>query len=330
MRRLYLFLILVMAGRCLAQSDDTMGFLLSPKLGQQKISANYAVDHHFQEDAGPGDREMGFTKHGMSFRLPLSQDETREWTVGGGVGVLDFDTNAIFPDSSCLWRADRFPGELWDLRLDTTYRWRMENGWIAGGQLAVNSPSDRPFASLEEMAVMFNAFARIPQGESDAWVLFLNYSSNREFLQHIPIPGAGYQLKRERLSALLGLPLSNVHVEPLDWLHLDASYFIPRTIHGQVSVLPIETVRFYAGYHWTNNRFLRHDRADDDDRLFYYEQNVKGGVEWKITEWMSVDVHGGYAFNRLFFEGEEYDDRDQNRIDMDDGPFLGAQIAVRF
>lgn len=307
-----------------------MRLFLSPNLGAQRLSVDYAVDHYFQEDTDDDNAQMGFTEHDVHLRLPLSQDERHEWTIGAGLTALDFDTNAIFPDTSCPWRRDAFPEKLWDLRLDTTYRWQLDNEWIAGGQLAVNSPSDHPFASLNEMAFMFNGFLRIPQGETDAWFLFLNYSSNREFLQNIPIPGIGYQLKREKLSALLGVPLSTMHAEPLDWLYLDASYFVPRTIHAEVSVLTIESLRFYGGYHWTNDRYLRHDRRDDNDRLFYYEQNVKAGMECKINEMISVDLHGGYAFNHFFFEGEEYDDRDQNRINLNDGPFAGVRLVFRF
>jgi hypothetical protein len=330
MRGLYLLIVLLVAAPAGGQTDTAMGLLVSSEVGDQLVTADYDVDHYFEVDADQRGRDLGFTRHDLHLRVPISQDEHREWTFGLGFTALDLETDVEFPDSSFLWRRDVFPGELYDVQFDTTYRQRLTNDWIIGGQFAVSSPSDRPFASLEEMSFTFNASLRIPQGESDAWMLFLNYASNREFLPHIPIPGVGYQLDRERIRALIGVPVSTVHYEPWDWLHLDARYFVPRSIDAEVSVLPTDELRFHAGYHWTNDRYLRHDRRDDDDRLFLYEQNVSGGVEWKITGSISVDVHGGYAFNRFVFEGEEYSDRGQNRIDVDDGPFVGARVAIRF
>lgn len=325
----YLLLILLTAGRCFGQAEDAMRLFLSPEVGVQDITVDYAADHHFEEDTDQAGEDMSFTAHDFNLRLPISQDERHEWTFGTGLSAVDFETDVKFPDPWFRLHRDSFPDELYDVRIDTTYRHRLDNDWILGGQLAISSPSDRPFASLEEMAVMVNAALRIPQGESDAWLFFLNYSSNREFLQHIPIPGIGYQLKREKISALIGAPVTTIHVEPLEWLHLDALYFVPRTIRAEISV-PIDPIRIYGGYNWTNERYLRHDRRDEDDRLFYYEQNVKTGIEWKITDSISLDVHGGYAFNRFFFEGEEYDDRGRNRINLDDGPFVGARLVIGF
>jgi hypothetical protein len=330
MRGLYLLIVLLIAAPTSGQTDPAMGLLVSSRIGDQQVTAAYDVHHYFEVNTDQRDRDLSFTRHDLHLRVPISQDEQREWTFGMGLTALDLETHAEFPDTSFLWRRDRFPGQLYDVQLDTTYRQRLGNDWIIGGQFAISSPSDRPFASVEEMAFMLNASLRIPQGESDAWVFFLNYASNREFLSHIPIPGVGYQLDRERIRALIGVPVSTVHYEPWDWLHLDARYFVPRTIDAEISMLPSDGLRIYAGYHWTNDRYLRHDRRDNDDRLFLYEQSVTGGVEWSITDAVSVDVYGGYAFSRFFFEGEEYGDRDQNRIDIDDGPFVGARLAIRF
>jgi hypothetical protein len=43
-----------------------------------------------------------------------------------------------------------------------------------------------------------------------------------------------------------------------------------------------------------------------------------------------LDLSGGYAFDRFWFEGEDYDDRSMDRINLADGPFVSAQIVARF
>jgi hypothetical protein len=43
-----------------------------------------------------------------------------------------------------------------------------------------------------------------------------------------------------------------------------------------------------------------------------------------------AEVSGGYAFDRFYFEGDSYSDRNENRIDVDGGPFVVGRIMVRF
>jgi hypothetical protein len=43
-----------------------------------------------------------------------------------------------------------------------------------------------------------------------------------------------------------------------------------------------------------------------------------------------LPAFGRYAFDRFNFEGENYSDRRHNRIDIDAGPLVAAQVSVRF
>jgi hypothetical protein len=69
-----------------------------------------------------------------------------------------------------------------------------------------------------------------------------------------------------------------------------------------------------------NDRYLLAERADPDDRLFYYEKRVRVGAIIGLARWLFTDITGGYSFDRFYFEGESYSDRNQNRIDVDSGP----------
>ena len=86
----------------------------------------------------------------------------------------------------------------------------------------------------------------------------------------------------------------------------------------------------FGEFNWRNERYFRADRTDDDDRLFYYEKNVNGGVRVNFLKHLSLELSGGWAFDRFYFEGEDYDDRDDNRIDVENGPFAKAMVSVRF
>jgi hypothetical protein len=296
-----------------------------PQLGQARLQADYDVTAYFNEPVARQRTDMQMIQHDLRFSFPLRQSEQDEWTFRTSVKALDIDTDARLPRT---W--SRFPGELWDVRLGTTYRTRLDNGWIAGGSLTVGSPSDRPFASLHEMRVAGTGFVRIPHGETHAWLLFLNYANDREFLSGVPLPGVAYNYRpSDKLNIVAGVPMTMVRWEPLDRLSLEASYFIPRTVHAQVGYRLVEQLKLYAGFDWSDQRFFRHDRRDHDDRLFYYEKRVALGARWDITENVWLDLAGGWTFDRFWFEGEDYGDRGRRRLNLDDGPMLKLQLGLR-
>jgi hypothetical protein len=242
------------------------------------------------------------------------------------VRAQEFDTDAVFPATG-----ERFPGELWNVRLGTSYRHRFGSGWIAAGNLTVSSPSDRPFASVDELDISATALLRVPRGERDAWLFFLNYSNTRDFLPGVPLPGLGYQYQpSEELTAVLGTGFVSAQYRPAESVTLMASYAVLRTIDVRLSYQIARPVRLWMGFDWTSERYLLADRADVDDRLFYYEKRVRIGATVGLARQLYVDVAAGYSFDRVYFVGEDYDDRLVNRIDVRNGPFLAARLGLRF
>ena len=49
-----------------------------------------------------------------------------------------------------------------------------------------------------------------------------------------------------------------------------------------------------------------------------------------IVFYVRFQALGGWAFDRFFFEGDRYEDRGFNRLEIADGPFLRIQLGVRF
>jgi len=45
---------------------------------------------------------------------------------------------------------------------------------------------------------------------------------------------------------------------------------------------------------------------------------------------VGFEVSGGYAFDRFYFEGDGYSNRNENRIDVRNGPFVVGRVSVRF
>jgi hypothetical protein len=53
------------------------------------------------------------------------------------------------------------------------------------------------------------------------------------------------------------------------------------------------------------------------------------GIQFDLRH-IGVEVTGGYAFNRFYFEGEGYSDRFDNRFDVGAAPFIVGKLNARF
>jgi hypothetical protein len=224
-----------------------------------------------------------------------------------------------------------FPDELWNIRFGTSHRHRFESGWIGAITLTVGSPSDQPFASLSETDIATTVILRVPSGEHGAWLYFVNYSSNREFLPGIPIPGFGYAYEpSDQFSAVFTTGFLSLRYRPVEPLTLTATYVAVRTVDMRATYQVARPVRLWVGFDWTNDRFLLANREDEDDRLFYYEKRFRAGAIIGLARQVYTEITVGYSFDRFYFEGESYSDRGHNRIDVGSGPFATMRLGLRF
>jgi hypothetical protein len=310
-------------GAAAAQSE--LMTMLDPVLGRQTPRTDYRITYYPEERVEGQPADLGFIQHRVSATVPFGQDTRNEWTASTTVRYRDVDTRALLPDTGV-----RFPRELWDVRIGAGYRHKFDNGWIGGAQVTVGSASDEPFASEDELVVRAVGLFRVPQGERNAWFFSVLYANDQDFLSGVPIPGIAYQyVPSDRFQAVIGVPFTSVRVRPLDQLTLEASYFPVRRVRARATYEVFRPLRAWAGFDWDSDRYFRADRQDKDDRLFYYEKRATGGLRFDLR-YVGFEVAGGWAFDRFYFEGEGYSNRDDNRIDVHDGWFVAAGVSVRF
>jgi hypothetical protein len=192
----------------------------------------------------------------------------------------------------------------------------------------VGSASDRPFASLHDLLIGGNAFLRVPQGTHNAWFFSLAYAPTSEL--PVPLPGVAYLAQpSERLLAAIGVPFY-LRYRPWDTLTLEGSYMLLRTVHARATYRLVPPVRLFAGFDWENESYRLADRLHDKDRFFSYDKRATAGVQFTINRYIALDLTGGYVFDRFYFEGQHYSDRNQNRIDVGAGPMVSLQGQVRW
>jgi hypothetical protein len=295
----------------------------TPGVGFAPYRADYRATWFPSEPVPSQGTSLGYEQQDFSVSFPIWQIKGDEWTAGFHLRNEIFQTHAILPDTG-----QPFPDDLWNVHFTTTYRHLFDNGWIASGSVSVGSASDKPFHSIEEMTIGFHAGLRIPQGEHNAWLFSLSYSTTSQL--PFPIPGVAFVWRPcPEFAANIGLPFM-VMWRPTEELQFDVSYMLITNVHARASYRPFRFLRFFVGYDWNNESYLLADRPDVNDRFFYYDQRVTTGVQVFPWKNVSFELSGGYVFDRYYFEGQHYLNSQANRIDVNDGPFVSLQCQVRW
>jgi hypothetical protein len=322
-----LILLLVESAPAIAQPRGVLR-LFSGDMGRETPSLVYSGkgSAYSNVQKQPG-KDLQIFENKVHLSIPIHQGPDFEWLLTGRMTAQAIRTEALLPST-----AEAFPSHLWDLGFGTAYRKRFDNGWIGGATLDVGSASDKPFFSMDETTVSANLFTRIPHVGENAWLLLLNYNNNREFLPHVPIPGVGYLFqKNRRYRIAAGVPFVFGKVRPWSGdLSITFSYAPIRSVHAAVNYDLLRDLTVYGGFDWENDEFFRAQRRDKDWRLYYYEKRLAAGVRYQFDRRCFVDLSAGYAFDRMYFEGEKYSDNDFNRLDLDDGPFARIRIGLRY
>jgi hypothetical protein len=266
--------------------------------------------------------DWGLVGQDFSFMCPVWIDSPNAVMLTGGVGHRLIDTDVRLPDSQ-----QAYPDNLWNVRLGLMYVRQLDAGRMISCAVNVGSASDRPFASLDEMNVGLMAMYRRPSGERNAWMFGLMYSPTSEI--QFPIPAVSFNWNpSDQFQANVGVPFM-FRYRPTDRWTFEASYMPIRTIKAGCSYRLTEEMKIVGGYSWSNEVYMLADRADNSDRFFLYDQRVKLGLESGLGRWVTVELAGGYAFDRYSYSGEQWDSHEYDRVDMASGPFLTLGASMR-
>ena len=300
-----------------------MATMFSPVVGNLRTRVTLSITDYPNQEVQGQAAHLGFAQGNLNVLVPVYQDSTDEWHLNAHVRAGYYDTNAILPTSNIA-----FPNELYSIGFGAGYRHLFANDWIAGVNVNVGSASDKPFSNINVIQGGINAFVRIPSGETNAWLLSINYSPLSEI--GFPIPGVAYLwAPSPQFNAAIGLPMFIMY-RPLEDLAITMSYAPIRNIHAQATYRIWRQMRVYVSYSWSNESYFLADREDDRSRLFYYDQRLTTGLQYNVNQSILVDVSGGYAFDRFFFQGESFQDSHDDRVNVGDGFFVTARATFRW
>jgi hypothetical protein len=270
--------------------------------------------------------ELGMVRQRLNVGLPLWRaDDGRDMLLGTvRVGHALIDTDAVLPDSR-----RPVPAELWDLSLGGVYTHTFDNGWTGGAMLNVGSASDRPFAGLREMQVSGGGFLRVPaHRDGDFWNFALMYSPTGQL--PFPVPGVSYQWQAtDTLRLNLGVPFSLTWT-PTDTLTVNLSYLPLTIITARATWRPAERVSLFAAFESGADGFFLAGRERRTDRFQLLEKRLLAGGRVSLIGHLTLDVSGGYAFDRSFGTGQNPLNSSTDRLLVEPGAFLSVGLTRRF
>jgi hypothetical protein len=309
-----------------ATAQSELQAWLNPEFGKLMPRSDYRFTFYPERKVEDQQANFAMNEQRLSFFTPLYQDATNEFGFAARTLYQNIDTTARFPNAG-----GRFPSELWDAAAGLSYRHRFDNGWTGGVALTVGSASDEPFNSIDEMYFRFVTMVQVPSGERNAWMFTLIYASDESIFGYkLPIPGIAYSwVPSDKFSALIGFPFSFIRYKPWEKITLDAEYYPFWTVRTRATWEIARPLRAYVGFQWDSDHFYRADRGDPDDKIFYREMRIFGGARFDLRH-VGFEVQGGYAFNRFYFEGEGYSNRNENRFDVGAAPFAVGRLYLRF
>ncbi|WP_020468256.1 hypothetical protein [Zavarzinella formosa] len=264
-------------------------------------------------------------------------------TSQGGltVPVMDEGADQLFALASTRWvnlrtqailPTDHVPlaNNWYDIQAGGLFVHQMDRGWSWGVSLTGGSISDRPFQTLNEVAVNSLVFLRTPANGDDAWLFYVVSATNGQIGRNIPIPGLAYEFKTTDWKGSVGFPFVNLNYRPPgDW-GWELNYAALTDIQTRVNWYPTDYARAYGGFAWTNQAWFRSDRPSRNDQFFYYEKRLDTGLVLIPTPGVNVELGGGYAFDRYFFETQTFSLSGRNRVDVGNGPFVRFQIELKY
>jgi hypothetical protein len=309
-----------------AQAEDPISRFFSPTVGQLKTRIAYEGFYHPTQDLERQDTDLSIVTQDLSVITPIAQDKKSEWGFGAWVSNRFCQTDAVMPYSG-----KEFPETLWDMGVGLHHKRKINPRWIVGAFAGVGSASDDPFHSSDAASVRAAGMASYRTSPSQAWNFYIFYSNLIAFWGGIPVPGVSWMYtpsKNFRLN--LGVPAVSIFYRPIEKLSFQARYAFPNETYARLGYDLTKETMLYTAFAWTHNGYFRKDRKYDDDRLFFFEKRVSLGLTSQFSSNIKLEAAGGWAFDRLIFEGENYSDRDQNRLDIEDGMFFKLLVGYSF
>lgn len=301
------------------QRDPISNFLL--------FTSSNSVEYQFNEIPAPHSGDPNILENQARGNFLVSKTPTDTWSVHQTVAEFQMNESPVIAQTSLA-----VPQSLWDIETGGAYQHHLGDRHDWGISTSVGSASDKPYNSIHEMIFRATGTYHIPSGEDNSWLFFLSYSNARHFANNIPFPGFAYVFHEPAygLDGAIGLPFLAMSYRPTTRLTTRFSIFGPDNVSSEVSYLVWKPVQAYAGFDWGQQEWLRANRDDNSNRLFYDQKKWSLGLRFPVCRTVRLDLAGNYNFDRRFYENNRAVNSGVPEVDLNPGWGLQMRLSTRW
>lgn len=260
-------------------------------------------------------------QHRLNASTPIAKNGPDFYSMALTASSLHFGDNPILDDSGTI-----VPQNFSRFELGGHHSRQLEEGRNVTTRLSLGAASDAPFLKTND--IIFNASGAYsyPAKNEAQWMLTIFISNNSPLLNYVPIPGFIYLYRKDNFTGMFGVPFASMQWNLSPWFY-SISVLGP-SLNSEIAYGPKESLQYLMGFSWSQQSFLRYDRQEEKDRLFFSESKIFAGARTPLSPKISGELQGGYAFHRSVYEGPRIEKRDRGTLALDNAWF--AQWNFRY
>ncbi|MAV90991.1 MAG: hypothetical protein CL676_06190 [Bdellovibrionaceae bacterium] len=278
---------------------NPLGMIFSRQDARGRIEINYQADTN-QLDDKKKSRENRLVNYDGNLNINFYKGEKTIWFFSAKGDHLDtgLENLIIGPDST------QVDGRLKNESFGLGFRQYYSDESTLVTSIDYGSASDKPFGEPRNSTVSANVAYAFSPGSESQWILFINYSNNRPFLNNIPIPAFAYVYRPSKsFSVTLGIPF--VFMSYADPPKTMFRLFLSPSSAGYDYGIGIKgPLQIFNNFTYQVRSYMHENRINDDDRLIFEEKTVSLGIRSPVARGLSLSFSGGLAFDRFYYEGE--------------------------
>ena len=301
-----------------------MGLILQKKPRQGRIFIEHRQDlnAHHQSHAYPGAR---YKVSEGSGDLRIFHQSNHTASIGFKARQVDTGVNDIRLNSQTS--VGRI---LKNYEANSAYKTKLSGGKVLAASLSYGSTSDRPFKNARDSTINANlAYAFSPENFSQ-WVLLINYSNNRGFLNNIPIPAFAYIYRNSSgWIYTFGIPFAFItYVSPKKELFRFAITPGSLLYQGNTALSPGLFLTHEISYRAQG--YLHSEREDDEERFFLVEKNIEVGLKQFLGRRLNLSLSTGLSFDRNYYEATNIFSNEGETYDIANDYYLKSSFNFTF
>jgi hypothetical protein len=262
------------------------------------------------------------TEQTIGLQVPIFHHDTDSFSLSGGGSNLHFDQPPVLSGSNV-----QVPSDLNKVDLTGQFSRTLDGQRSVGARLSIGSASDHLFDGFNVTTITATATYSFPNQDGSRWILMAIVTNNSTILNYIPFPGFVYLCNTENFNGMFGFPFGGVRWMPASLLTLSAFYLGP-SVNTEIAVGNLLKWQAFTGFSYSAQAYLRADRTDDRDHLYFAEKRATVGARWLFLKQISAEVSGGYAFDRSLYEEEQFLSKNSNSASIANSMFYQLNLKV--